>query len=396
MTKFTIPRVLPLLLLLCMTLLTVSQVSATTIKLWPGGCRLDQAILAANRDSREGRCSVGSGADTIVLQRSLVLEKELPIVKSNITIDGNGYSIFFRSWHRAFDIRDGHLTLKDIKIRYRDRGRGNRAAVNVSNGSLRIINSSFSNCSGAFYVHNSTGEMQGNDWVCGHQADAVNSWFAGPPAADSATSSAEARVNTCESLSSAVATVTARYGASSGIQCNHVGAAGIGNQAVIDAGFISAVDLWGYVEQGVEICFPQAGKLMLIETSVIPRRHVSLDAFSRDGHTCAAVNTPGIVVLSPGPAQPAQAPEPASAPSAPAQPAQPAAAATSGCQVTTTGNVRLRETAAMGDNVIGYVMRGTTLSANSLATWWVQVNHEGRTGWISSNWVTMAGHCAYG
>ena len=51
--------------------------------------------------------------------------------------------------------------------------------------------------------------------------------------------------------------LAATYGLGSGVQFKRVDASGVGNQAVIDLGLIDAIDVWGYVEQGVHVCFPQ-------------------------------------------------------------------------------------------------------------------------------------------
>ena len=386
MPKISFPSAISLFLAtFCLALLTAPIVSAATIKVEPG-CTLSQAILSANRNTREGRCAIGGGEDTILLRRSVTLDAELPQIKSTVTIDGDGYSIFLRPWHRAFEIRNADVTLKDLKVRYRDRGRGkNKPAVNVVDSTLRIIDSSFSGCSAEFYVHESLGLMQGNGWVCGYQAEAVTSWFSGPPAGPEPPPPA-AHPFTCESIPAATAVITARYGLRSGVQCNVVDAAGIGIQSVIDAGFISAIDIWGYVEQGVELCFPKAGKLTLLDGSVSPRAIAPLEAYGRGGMTCVSLSKPGTVVLSPGPAPAAQAP---------AMP-ESAAPESDECQATTTGHVKLRATASMGDNIIGYVRRGTTLGASAVTTYWIQVSHQGKMGWITARYVTTTGTCAGG
>ena len=48
----------------------------------------------------------------------------------------------------------------------------------------------------------------------------------------------------------------ARYGLESGVQFRRVDRDGIGVQSALDAGFRDAVDVYGYAEQGVEVCFP--------------------------------------------------------------------------------------------------------------------------------------------
>jgi hypothetical protein len=208
-------------------------------------------------------------------------------------------------------------------------------------------------------------------------------------------------------LSSNVATVTATYGLQSGVHCRQVDSRAIGNKSVLEAGFIDAVDLWGYVEQGVEICFPQAGVLILLDASTAPRSVVPLEAYASNGNTCAALNVPGTVVLAPGQSPPRQ--EPVAAPAQPEQ--QPVAAEqpvvvteatvdtvapeTGQCLITTTGHLRHRAAPEMGDNIIGYVVRGTTLARLSSVLYWVQVEYRGQVGWIidSPRYLVYSGAC---
>ena len=105
---------------------------------------------------------------------------------------------------------------------------------------------------------------------------------------------------TCPALSQATGIVIqATYGAGSGVQCQRIGGGGIGIQSIIDAGFIDAVDIWGYVEQGVEVCFPQAGHLLFLDARAMPRAIAPLESTVVNGMTCAAITTPGSIVLMP-------------------------------------------------------------------------------------------------
>ena len=62
---------------------------------------------------------------------------------------------------------------------------------------------------------------------------------------------------TCASLSSLDngIEISATHGLDSGVQCQLIGARGIGIKSVIDAGYFKGVDIWGFVEQGVQVCF---------------------------------------------------------------------------------------------------------------------------------------------
>jgi len=90
-------------------------------------CDLHDAIVAANTDSPTGGCRAGSGADTIYLTKDVTLTKELPVIKSAISIDGNGHTIsgdkrfrIFRVGERPFGRDDSgveiKLTINRLKI----------------------------------------------------------------------------------------------------------------------------------------------------------------------------------------------------------------------------------------------------------------------------------------
>ena len=105
---------------------------------------------------------------------------------------------------------------------------------------------------------------------------------------------------TCPALSQATGiAVSATYGLTSGIQCQQLNGAGIGVQSIIDAGFIDAVDIWGYVDQGVEVCFPQAGRILFLDARMMPRAIVPLESTVVNGMTCASISSPGSLVLMP-------------------------------------------------------------------------------------------------
>ena len=105
---------------------------------------------------------------------------------------------------------------------------------------------------------------------------------------------------TCIDLNQATdIAVHATHGLGSGVQCQRLGGGGIGLQSIVEAGFIDAVDVWGYVEQGVEVCFPQAGELLFLDASMMPRAAAPLASTVVNGMTCGAIETPGSIVLMP-------------------------------------------------------------------------------------------------
>ena len=115
-----------------------------------------------------------------------------------------------------------------------------------------------------------------------------------------ATATPRPLATTCIDLNQATGiAVHATYGLGSGVQCQRLDGGGIGVQAIVDAGFIDAVDVWGYVEQGVEVCFPQAGELLFLDARMMPRAITPLASTIVNGMTCGAVETPGSIVLVP-------------------------------------------------------------------------------------------------
>ena len=95
------------------------------------------------------------------------------------------------------------------------------------------------------------------------------------------------------------ATFRTAYGLDSGVHFRQLDAAGIGVQSIIDAGYLEAFDVWGYVEQGVEVCFPQVGRVILLDATTIPRSIVPLASTVANGQTCVSINSPGSLVLLP-------------------------------------------------------------------------------------------------
>ena len=360
-------------------------------------CSLVDAINSANNNSSRNRCERGYKDDTIILRQDVELEKVPPYIKSNIVIDGNGYTIYGKSRHPAFRIRWGDLTLKNVRFRFSGPHRSGPPAY-IVNGSLTVVDSVFSNCFGYFRSERSSVVAIGVNEICGSSSDDINTRFGATP--PTTTPAPAAFKHTCEGLSPDIATIRATHGLQSGVQCQRLDAAGIGVQSVIEAGYIDAVDVWGYVEQGVELCFPRQGSIVFLDAATTPRSIAPIDFYSVDGMTCAKLDRAGIVVLVPGqaparaidPPQPAQ-PEAASPASEPVP--EPAQTSADSCRITTTGNLKLRASPAIGDNVIGYVARGTILTPLDGTHYWFKVSHSGREGWISSNprWVRVDGPC---
>lgn len=111
--------------------LSNTPVYAATINVDGTSCTLVDAITAANTDTAVGGCSAGSGADTIVLQpgsthtltsvnNTTYGPNGLPVIDSEITIQGNGATVERDSGAPDFRIlavsNSGDLTLNDTTI----------------------------------------------------------------------------------------------------------------------------------------------------------------------------------------------------------------------------------------------------------------------------------------
>jgi hypothetical protein len=118
-------------------------------------CTLVDAISAANSDTAVGGCAAGSGADTITLQTDVTLTASnnfalntyngLPLITSEITIEGAGYTIQRDASAPAFRLlavsSAGNLTLHQTTLSGGDgaaEGGGifNKGTVTVSNSTL--------------------------------------------------------------------------------------------------------------------------------------------------------------------------------------------------------------------------------------------------------------------
>ncbi len=180
----------------------------------------------------------------------------------------------------------------------------------------------------------------------------------------------------------------ATYGLDSGVQCQEIDAYGIGIEAVVAAGFSSAVDIWGYVEQGVQVCFDFSGPMLFLDAATAPRTVRSLASFTLNGKNCTVIWRPGSIVV-----QSAQTgnnmwplatahPLPVFSPSPTPPPT---------CFATTTAAVNLRD--QPNGNRIGGVYPGSRLSVLNQVSGWYQVDNVGVVGWISSDYADLNGAC---
>ncbi len=343
-------------------------------------CTLHAALKAANKDRQQGECEAGDGDDTIILTRDdKPRSGVLSTVTEDLVIEGRNHTINADRSEPAFKVKGAHLTIKNLKIEF-DRRRTNKA-FEVTDGKLTLINVVVENCEAGVKQRNSHTTIKGNSDICGLAADEI---VEGSGSTDIDVPE-PGQPSTCAELPSATAVVTARYGLASGVQCQLVDGPGIGVQSVVDAGFITAINLWAYVEQGVEICFPHIGSITFVDTTTSPRAVSTIDSYLRGNSTCTYVTRPGTVVLVPG--QPTGGTPPdLSVPTA-SEPTTGTGSIPGGCPIHTTGHLFLRASPSLQGMVLDAVPRGSNLVSPSRTTYWYQVTYNGRTGWIGHKYV---------
>ncbi|MCE2471912.1 MAG: SH3 domain-containing protein, partial [Anaerolineae bacterium] len=200
--------------------------------------------------------------------------------------------------------------------------------------------------------------------------------------------------HTCQDLVAQGYGVWAAYGLTSGVQCQRRDHSAIGIQWVLDAGLLDAVDVWGYADQAVEICFPPErgrGGIYFIDSTVTPNAAIPWPSELRDGFICAAIDRAGTLTLvSSG------APMPI-----PTKPA-PSAASLKNCMVTTDTIVNFRDGPdgdlirfqdPNGDEIYGWLPANVTLTALDRTPGWFLVDYHGTQGWITVWRVTEAPSC---
>ncbi len=158
------------------------------------------------------------------------------------------------------------------------------------------------------------------------------------------------------------------YGWNSGTQCQQVNAAGIGIPAIIERGFINAVDVGSFLDDGVEVCIRGRGKLLFLDAANSPRTVTSLAAHTDDDMTCTWLERPGTVVLIPD-----EAP------------------ITESCLVETTAALNFR--VSPGGGIIGTVPSGARPIALERSADWLKVDFNGQQGWLSADYLVPQGSC---
>ena len=142
-----------------------------------------------------------------------------------------------------------------------------------------------------------------------------------------------------------------------------------------ERGFIDAVDIWQYVNGGLDVCFRGHGWLVFLDAAYAPRMASELEHFHRDGMTCGKVDRVGTIVLLEEPPAADTAPEPVN--TLPVFDAIPL----DNCLIKLVDTLFLRATPA--GKIIGLVWLNSEVPAFEIKGYWYKVEFEGQVGYIS-------------
>ncbi len=171
-----------------------------------------------------------------------------------------------------------------------------------------------------------------------------------------------------------------------GAQGRRVGIAEIAQPDIIAQGVLDAVDVFGYVSPGVEVCFSAHGRIVFLDAAYAPRRAFDLSAYQRAGRTCALIDRAGTVVLLRGDSPP------------PPQNTPPANTNPDGgrglgeCEVRPWANLKVRQEPPDG-LVLGVTASRDWLRASDKQAGYFRVGIWQVEGWISGAYVATRGDC---
>lgn len=158
-------RLLPVFVIVAIALLSVSVSRSANIFV-DQACSLSEAIHAANNDHEFDRCAAGDGDDTITLTGDITLGGRLPVITTDMTIDGSDFTVSGNDSNAIFSIEDAEVTLRNITITNgRTGARG--GAIHIVGGTLILRNavvkdSWAGDAGGGIYAGDSTVSIYGS------------------------------------------------------------------------------------------------------------------------------------------------------------------------------------------------------------------------------------------
>ncbi len=395
-------------------------------------CSLAEQIVAANRDRPAGGCPAGSGVDTIVLDKDIILFEPLPAITSQIVIEGNGFSISGERKFRIFDVDGGILTVKNLTMK-------DGRSLSDNGGAIRLLNEGRATINDSRFINNSA-SIGGAIYIKGrYNADrswltVKNSSFVGNGSRSSGGAISAWTSTVFISNSSFVSNGGGSGGAISlinpGTRLDAVNSSFINNRggAIYLSNGVTGTLTHVTIYSGSAIAMPverfmSPSSLNLrnsiivgsLDSAVCDGLKQNISNFTRDGACSTAFSgdpmleewSKSAAYLAPMPGSPAiNAANPTFCPETDqlgrarsivgrcdigAIEAVPVSRALSECAVTTTHLLNLRD--GPSGNVIGGVPQNATVSATARTPRWFQVDHEGKSGWISADYVEKEGDC---
>ena len=275
------------------------------------------------------------------------------------------------------------------------------AASSSQSGALAICDA---NLSGRNTVTRDTGAVTSNFWVCANHSRGRSSG-GGDDDDDDDDEKKPSRpyIPTGITLSQTGLRLSAVDGFHSGIQFQRVGHDGVGIPSVIALGLLDAVDVWGTVGGGYEVCFPQAGQILFLDAATSPRAVSEIAHYTDGDFTCAKGDRAGTLVLVAGIAPPAIADDPPATAETPAETATIKASILSAdhsteisladCQIITRYSMHHRASPAGKSK--GLVPGDTLLTATARTAEWFYAAYQGRDGWLNMPYLAYFGACGY-
>ncbi|MYD09446.1 MAG: LysM peptidoglycan-binding domain-containing protein [Chloroflexi bacterium] len=159
------------------------------------------------------------------------------------------------------------------------------------------------------------------------------------------------------------------------VGCREVDVGLIDKHPALASGMIAAIDIFGYVETGVEVCFRNIGELVLLDRVTAPPTPRPQPSYNNAaGMTCGEVDQPGTLVLVAAVIE------------------RDTFVELTSCRVTTTQTVRLRADVGSA-TVLRLVPYNVTLDSYSRTNSWFNVAFLGTEGWISARYARASGVC---
>ena len=411
----------------------------------PPACTLSLKIIAANTDAPAGGCPAGNGHNIIVLDGDIELEASLPAITSDITIEGNGFTIDGRVRYRIFKVQRGKLTINNMTLTQgvgsglnagggavwlegTGRLEANRVVFSNNRGTSTggAIGSKFWNISftvnDSHFVNNRAGQGGAIGMNGGGYATITNSSFINNRGSYSGGAIGSTSGSVKVSNSSFIGNQSGKGGAL------HVDGGGGSDGAVpitlTHVTMLNNVASYGegiYVdkEDNADIAVRLRNSIIVGSADKVDdcdaRLAQNTNNFIADGSCSPKLSgdpmleelgdTAARAALLPGsPAIDAANPVYCAEYDQTGRPRplgygcdigaielMPEPEALSGCQVTTTHNLNFRDS-PKGVR-IGSAPYSATLAATARTPGWFQVEYEGATGWISADYVEKEGDC---